>query len=363
MEAFLHQPLLDNTLGDFLWALLIILAVALLRNYLSRGLVSLAFAFFSRWNPRVEKKDFVALLVKPLGIFISFLVFVAAIDHIRYPSVLNFQIHFLHTDMASLLAACKLIVLTGCFFWVVLRLVDFLALVVSLKSQVSGPSGAQILFFLRDFIKAVVVLIGLVIILRFVAGTDWTGKMVGALGIGAAALALAAKETIENLIGSFIILLDKPFHIGDAVKINGVSGMVEKIGLRSTRIRSDDKTYVTIPNKQIVDSIVDDITLMTQRRAVFTLELDPSASSDQLMAVLADIRGLLKTDGQVIDNFTLNLNDISRHAFVVQLILYTQVTEWQAFTALKERITLGIIRVIEARGVKISSGIWNLKAA
>ena len=357
MEPFLQKPFLDNTLGDFLWPLVIILIVVLLRNYLSRIIASLAFAFFQRWNPRVEKKDFVALFVKPLGVFLSFLVFVAAIDHIKYPTSLNVRIYFLHTDMASLLAGIKMIILTGCFFWVVLRLVDFITLVFSLKSQVSGPSGTQILFFFRDFIKVTIILIGFVVIMKFIVGKDWTGKLVGALGIGAAALALAAKETIENLIGSFIILLDKPFRIGDAVKVNGVSGIVEKVGLRSTRIRSDDKTYVTIPNKQIVDSVVDDITLMTQRRVVLRLEIDPSASSAQLMGLLADLQQLLKGDEQVIDNFTLNLNDISSQSFIIQIIYYTSIIDWQAFTALKQRVTLSIVRSIEGAKVKLAKKI------
>lgn len=357
MEPFLQKTVLDNTLGSLLWSLVVIVVVVILRNYLSRIIASLAFRVFRRRNPRVEEKDFVALVMKPLGVFLSFLVFVAAIDSLRYPSVLNVPIHFLHTDMASVMAGLKMMILTGCFFWVVLRLVDFITLVFSLRTQVTGPSGTQILFFFRDFIKAIVILIAVVVIMKFLVGKDWTAKLVGAMGIGAAALALAAKETIENLIGSFIILIDKPFHIGDAVNVSGVSGVVEKIGLRSTRIRSDAKTYVTLPNKMIVDNIVDDITLMTQRRVLLKLELDSSADSGKVMRLLEDIERLLKQDAQVIDNFTLNLNDISSHAFVIQVIYFTSVTDWQAFTAHKQQIILGIIRAIESAGVKLARNI------
>lgn len=360
VEAFLQKTFLDNTLGSLLWAVIVIIVVVILRNFLSRIIASFAFRAFQRRNPRVEEKDFVDLLMKPLGIFLSFLVFVAAIDPLRFPSLLNIQIHFLHTDTASVMAGLKMMILTGCFFWVILRLVDFITLVFSLRTQVSGPSGTQILFFFRDFIKAIVVLIAVIVIMKFLVGKDWTGKLVGAMGIGAAALALAAKETIENLIGSFIILLDKPFHIGDAVNVSGVSGVVEKIGLRSTRIRSDAKTYVTLPNKMIVDSIVDDITLMTQRRVVLKLELDSSASAGKVMQLLEDIQQLLKQDPQVIDNFTLNLNDISSHAFIVQIIYFTSVTDWQAFTAHKQQMILGIIRAIESAGVKLARNIESV---
>ena len=358
MQEFLNKPLLDNTIGSFLWPVIIVLLAVFFRNYLSRFIAILGYKIIKRWTPGMERKDFVMLLLKPLGSFLVFFIFVAAIDHLNYPHVLNFQIHFLHTDAAYLLKVIKLILLTALFFWVILRLVDFIALVFGLKASLTPhPSDNQIIFFFRDFIKVVIGLIGFVIIMKFIAGKDWTGKLVGALGIGAAALALAAKETIENLIGSFIILLDKPFRIGDYIKINALSGTVEKVGLRSTRIRSDDKTYVTIPNKQVVDSIVDDITLMTQRRAVLTIELDASTPSDAVMSVLEDIQQLLKADQEVIDNFTLNLNNISRHTYTIQIIYYTHVTEWQAFTLLKQRINLGIIQSIENRKVTLAKNI------
>jgi MscS family membrane protein len=83
------------------------------------------------------------------------------------------------------------------------------------------------------------------------------GHLLTGLSIVGAALALSARESLENLIASFIIFFDKPFFSGDTVKVNNITGTVEKIGLRSTRILTTDKTLVTVPNKQMVDSIVD----------------------------------------------------------------------------------------------------------
>ncbi len=77
---------------------------------------------------------------------------------------------------------------------------------------------------------------------------------------------MATRESLENLIASFIIFFDKPFMVGDLVKVQSITGTVEKIGLRSTRIRTDQKTYVTMPNKQMVDSIMDNLSLRAPRR-------------------------------------------------------------------------------------------------
>ncbi|TAN01686.1 MAG: mechanosensitive ion channel [Chitinophagaceae bacterium] len=361
MRRFLNQPFLDNTVSSFLWPLIIILLVIIFRNFLSRIIARLVYAIIKRWTPGIERKDFVHLLLKPLAVFIAFLVFVASIDHLQYPHLLNFKINFLHTDMAGMLLGIKLIVLTILFFWVILRLVDFGALVFSHRANlVQQPSGNQIVFFFRDFIKVIIAFIGFLLIMKHIAGKDWTGKLIGAMGIGAAALALAAKDTIENLMGSFIILLDKPFRIGDYIKINDVAGNVEKVGLRSTRIRSDNKTFITIPNSQIINSILDDITLMTQRRVKILLELDPATLSSSVMNVLEDIQNLLRADVDVLDNFTLNFNDISNRAYAVQLIYYTQITEWQAYNALKQKINLEIIQAMENRNVKLAKN-FDLK--
>jgi MscS family membrane protein len=306
----------------------------------------------------MEKTDFVSLLLKPLGVFLTFLIFVAAIDHLNYPPAWNFKINFLGTDTASVWRCLKLIVLTCFFFWVILRLVDFGTLVYSQRASRMQPSADhQIIFFLRDFVKVIIGIIGFIVVMRFLVGREWTSKMIGALGIGAAALALAAKETIENLIGSFIILLDKPFRMGDYIKVSGITGVVEKVGLRSTRIRSDNKTYVTLPNRQVVDSTLEDITMMTQRRAVLHLELEVSTPADAVLGLLGDIQGVLSADQEVIDNFTLNFNDISRSAYAIQIIYYTQITEWQAFNNLKQRINLRIIQSMESRGIKLALGM------
>src|SRR6185369_15383118 len=121
-------------------------------------------------------------------------------------------------------------------------------------------------------------------------------KILAGLSIVAAALALSARESLENLIASIIIFFDKPFAIGDTLKVQQVTGTVEKIGLRSTRIRTTEKTYVTVPNKQMVDSILDNLSLRTHRRAVLNLDLHPHTSPQQVNQMLPALTALLKNN-------------------------------------------------------------------
>ncbi|WP_431212311.1 mechanosensitive ion channel family protein [Puia sp. P3] len=142
-------------------------------------------------------------------------------------------------------------------------------------------------------------------------------SILASLGLAGAAVALAAKESIENLIASFVIFFDKPFKSGDYVKVNAFAGTVEKIGLRSTRIRTDQKTFVTVPNKQMVDSVVDNLTLRTQRKGELRLELGLSTGPAQLDLLIAGIKGILVKDK--VENSTAFLNDITGSAYLINV--------------------------------------------
>src|SRR5690349_6072640 len=151
-------------------------------------------------------------------------------------------------------------------------------------------------------------------IVKFSFGFNISNLLTG-LSLVGAAIALALRESLENLIASFIIFFDKPFTMGDVVKVQTFTGTVEKIGLRSTRIRTDQKTFITVPNKQMVDSILDNLSLRTQRKAELRLEVGlstPSALLDQLVTGIKKI-----TDRKEIENSTILLNDISSSAFLI----------------------------------------------
>src|SRR5439155_27022864 len=108
-----------------------------------------------------------------------------------------------------------------------------------------------------------------------------------------AAIALALRESLENLIASFVIFFDKPFTTGDFVRVQSVAGNVERIGLRSTRIRTTDKSYVTVPNKQMVDSILDNVTLRSQIRGEINLFIDLQTSPARIQQLLDAIKKYL----------------------------------------------------------------------
>jgi len=163
--------------------------------------------------------------------------------------------------------------LISTFTSLLIRAIDFAAILLEQRAgQSPDQSDNQLIVFFKDFFKVLIIIISLLVIIRFAFGWN-IGSLLTGLSIVGAAIALALKESLENLIASFIIFFDKPFATGDLVKVNAITGTVEKIGLRSTRIRTEQKTFVTVPNKQMVDSVLDNFSLRTQRRAELKLEL------------------------------------------------------------------------------------------
>jgi MscS family membrane protein len=183
-------------------------------------------------------------------------------------------------------------------------------------------------------------------------------RMTAGLGLAGAALALAAKESVENLIASFIIFFDRPFTAGDVVKVQGLTGNIERIGLRSTRIRTDAKTYVTVPNKQMVDTIVDNLTLRTQRKAEIRLQIGLSVDKETMNNFINGIRNIIKKP-RIISS-SVFLNDIAPNAFCVNADYFTEAIPLDEFNEMKQGVNLEIMGLMSAMGIEIAGASTDI---
>ncbi len=116
------------------------------------------------------------------------------------------------------------------------------------------------------------------------------------LGIGGLAFALAAQDTLANLFGSFVVVMDQPFYVGEYIRLAGHEGTVEEIGLRSTRLRTAQRTQIVIPNKTVASEMITNFTRMPQRRVDLVLGITYDTPPEKITAVLADLRALLRAD-------------------------------------------------------------------
>ncbi len=355
MNSLLDQVILGNPIQNYFILAIILLFVSMIKRYLSRGLATLLYREVRRWAPEIGQHEFSHLLLVPLEYFLLLITFMLTIDHLNFPPELDVTVYNGFTVKMVLHTLMEL-ALTISIIWIILRVIDFISLMISKSADLSHDiTDNQFIVFFRDFFKAIVFIFGAIAFIRILFGAILVNKIIAGLGIGAAALALAAKESIENLICSFIIFFDKPFRVGDAVKVDSFQGNVEKIGLRSTRIRTLEKTYVTVPNKKMVDSVLDNLSLRTHQRAVMRLEIAGDTPADNIMQVLNDIRQLLISNERVQEGFVLNLNEFTKDTYVIQLIYLTQVIEGVPYNGLRNEINLAIIGIMERRNVKLSS--------
>jgi len=143
------------------------------------------------------------------------------------------------------------------------------------------------------------------------------------------------------------------------VKVNTFTGTVEKIGLRSTRIRTDQKTYISVPNKQMVDTIIDNLSMRTQRRADLRLEVGLSTSSADLDKLLEGLRSIASR--KEIESATVLLNDITSSSFLVTLEYYTGPVTMAEFNKVKQEVNFSSLRLLESLGIQIAGASTDIK--
>lgn len=359
MNELLNTDILGNSIRNYGIVLVIVLFVFFIRRFLSKTLAAWLFRLIRHWSPQIGQQEFVELLLKPLEYFLLLTAFVMGSNHLVFPPEINIILYNRAAQPYTLKMLVDLLIqvtFTCTFFWIILRLIDFIALILEKKADLAEDrTDHQFVIFFRDFFKAIAMIIGAIFLINILFGKEIVEKLVAGLGIGAAALALAAKESIENLIGSFIIFSDKPFRVGDTVTSGNITGVVEKIGLRSTRIRTLDKTFVTVPNKQMVDSILDNLSLRTQQRVVLKLELAQDTPADKISVVVESLRTYLDKNGDVEKGFSVNMFDFSKDAYILQIVYLTNILEGATFLQMRENINLAAVKILESNDVKLAT--------
>ena len=353
MEKILQQEFLSNTIGSYLWVMASILLALFCKRLVSKYFATLLYRIVGKKSDSIRKKSFLELVVQPLDVFLVLLVSLIAVDKLNFPKALDFNIY--HITFRQLLDSIANATLIFVFIWVCIRVIDFIAIILEEKANLTADlTDNQLIVFFKDFFKVILVIIGILMIFRFAFNKD-VSNLLTSLSIVGAAIALATRESMENLIASFIIFFDKPYMTGDLVKGNTFTGFVEKIGLRSTRIRTLEKTYISVPNKQMVDTIIDNISLRTQRKAEIRLELSLKANSAALISFLDSIRQLLK-DKPEVENYSVFLSDTGKNAHLIAIDFFAGMQmNIDEFNQLRETINLSIIKKLEEANMELAA--------
>lgn len=356
MEQFtttLNQTFLGNTVADYLWFAGILLTGLVLKKFISKLLSRLLYGIFKRYGKHIGAEKFINLLSAPFGfLFLVIIVFVAS-DRLSFPREWNldpenvFGIRFV---LLQLFQGAMVLAIT----WVLIRLVEFAGLVISARAAITASRmDDQLVPFTKEIIKVGIAGIGLLVTLAVTFDLDVVSLVTG-LGIGGLAIALAAKETLENLLGSFTIFLDKPFYVGDMVKVGAIEGRVESIGFRSTRIRSLDRMLVTMPNKKMVDAELINDTDRTVRRARFTIGLTYKSTEEQVKAVVRDIDAALGEHPALEPRHIVRFQQFGTSSLDILVIYFSRTPEIEDFYAVQEEINYTIMAIVRKNNVEFA---------
>lgn len=344
----LDEVFLGNTIRQILIAIAIICLTYVFRRFSSKLLTSVLFKTFNK-----DSKGYYAEFIRLVVPAIQGLVFTAgcffAIQVLKIPTalviiddeVINLDLIINHT---------LYLILIWRFMVILYRLTDFFGVIQSDKAALTESKfDDQLVPFIKDVVKVLVTLFGILFILGIVFNFNITA-ILGGLGLGGLAIALAAQDTLGNLFGSFTVFTDKPFMVGDLIDHKGIVGTVEKVGFRSTRIRTLDKSFVTVPNKDLVTNPLTNITESTHRRARFLIGLVYSTKPPVMRKIIAEIKELLLDHPETNDSPLVCFFEYGNSSLDILITYLVNTSDFNFFAGVKEEINFRIYEIVTSNG-------------
>lgn len=355
---FLKQIFWGNTILQYCFFAGIILLALLLKRIISRFFSKLLFRLFQKFADGVKIDTFIALLLKPMEFFLSLATLYLAVNQLTHPLEITIW-HYTKTvnkfktteifKLGELLDKVFLFLIILAVFWIILRIIDFITHVwIHKASKANNKADDQLVPFLKELLKFIIVIVGFFVLLGYVFEVNAISLITG-LGIGGIAIAMAAKESLENLIGSFTIFMDKPFTVGDLVKVDGVEGTIEKVGFRSTILRSTDKTTIVIPNRSMIDGVLENLTRRNYRRVKFNINITYETDFGKIKGIIYDLNSYL-TENPYITDSSVTFDSFADYALNIQVLYLVENIEFNNYLKVKEEVNFKIIEIIQKHG-------------
>jgi MscS family membrane protein len=353
LQEFLSVSFLGNTVEKYCWFIGIILSGIIFKRLLSRILGHLIYRLFKKQSHHIDVKIFFELTRKPIGYFLLMIFIYIAVDFIKLPNEWHLVPKSEFGIKMIIIGAYEIFFLST-VIWICLRIADFTGLILLKKAELDDNKiNDHIIPFAIDILKVTIAVFGVFIILGTVFKLN-IGSIVAGLGIGGLAVALAAKETLENLFGSFTIFADKPFTIGDQVKVGNYTGVVEKIGFRSTRLRTADKSYVTIPNKKMIDAELDNLSLRTAQRAFFSIYLNRNVSVEKISVIIKEIETYINSIDITEKDAVVKFADLENGLIKIMIQYFVNSDSWDLFINTKQDVNFMILNILKNNNAELA---------
>jgi MscS family membrane protein len=246
-------------------------------------------------------------------------------------------------------------------FWMLLRMIGVAQEHLARKAWASDHANAQTIVPLIG--RTLRVGLGLVALLVAISQFGYpVGTLLAGLGIGGIVVALAAQKTVENLFGSVTLAADRVFRVGDWVKFEGTEGSVERIGLRSTHVRTLDRTVVKVPNGRLADYRIESFGERDRIRFFTTIRLVYSTTAAQLRAIIRDTEALLTTHPRVWrEGIAVRLVGLGAYSLDVNVNAWFATTNWAEFELIRPDVLLAIMDIVERANTRLAMPMQVLR--
>lgn len=360
MQQFdwLQYEFLENSVSRILLFAVTLILGLLFKRFVSHHLSGLIYRVVKKKDGQITIEQFRTLLHKPVALFLTLITIYLAFAQLQYPP----SWHLVNDDQMGLrLIVWKLFQLSIVISvtWVFLRLADYIGMILLNRAkETADRSDDQLVSFFKEAMKVVIVIFSVFVALGTVFEINVAGLIAG-LGIGGIAIALAAKDTIENLLASFMIFIDKPFIVGDLIKSGSTTGTVVKIGFRSTQLRTVERTIVIVPNRKLVDTEVENISRRGTMRALLTFNLDYRTEGGQIEKLLQSLRDQLNQHEYIEKEAMVRIERFTETGIEVSAIFYVLTDKNEKFTRIREEVLLRILTISSEQDLHLAAKASN----
>lgn len=345
LETVLGETFLGIRLGRFAAAFLVVVVGLILKRILGHLVTRLVFPAAARTRSRYDDR-----LVESLRRPAEWLIVISAL----FLAVQLLQLPVEPIDLRRGAFAVLKALVTFDIAWALYNIVSLLdTFLAKWVDQTESTLDDHLLPFIRKSLRGFIIFIAALMTIQNM-GYSISG-LLASLGIGGLAVALAARDTLSNIFGSLMIILDRPFNVGDWIKSGDLEGTVEEVGFRSTRIRTFAKTVITVPNNVIANQSIDNFSRMPKRRVMLTVGVTYETTPGQMREAVSRIRKLLENHDAVDAEFMLvNFTDFGASSLDILVYFFTTTTVWADYLAARQDINLRIMDTLEDLGLEIA---------
>lgn len=348
MENFaivLDKTFLDIPLSRYAYALLAVL-VALVTKKLFAFLLTKLIAPLTR-RTETELDDLLLVCIrKPLELLVLVLGLFVAVQIMQLPTE--------PTDVRAGAHALLRALITVAGGWALFNMAGvFGTYLEALSAKTDNDLDDHLVPFVRKSLRVFIVILAAIMVIQNLGYS--TSGLLASLGIGGMALAFASKDALANVFGSLMIIFDRPFKIGDVVTAGGMEGIVEEVGFRSTKIRTHNKSLISVPNSLIANMPIDNITLSNKRRIRMTIGVTYDATPAQLRDLTARLRSLLRQHpGLDPEAVQVNFTDFGASSLDILVQCFTVTPNWNEYMDVREDVCLQIMDILEELGMEFA---------